>query len=228
MFLFNKELDWALILLGELQKRGFRNRFLHLFCVHMRDWRLLAGYRGFTSIDSVRSWSSAHLHSFQLSSHFCLYLRRNEKSCFSGFVEIHDSCSESNASCFVILVHEEADVGGMAVEAEPSHQYSVMFCSCVTDISREAIWQSGVWHGSVNKAKGWNWMLPCGRSGTPDVHWHLLNVDGDPTVAVSTVRSGVHFSSGDRSVQALAYRLLFTACKNALLMVVTMLQNSVL
>jgi len=27
----------------------------------------------------------------------------------------------------------EADVGGMAVEAESSHQYSVTFCCCVTD-----------------------------------------------------------------------------------------------
>jgi len=30
----------------------------------------------------------------------------------------------------------EADVGGMAVEVEPSHQYSIACCCCVTDGSR--------------------------------------------------------------------------------------------
>ena len=33
----------------------------------------------------------------------------------------------------------EADVGGIAVEAEPSHQYSVTFCCCVTDGSRGTV-----------------------------------------------------------------------------------------
>ena len=33
----------------------------------------------------------------------------------------------------------EADGGGAVVEAEPSHQYSVTFCCCVTDGSRRAV-----------------------------------------------------------------------------------------
>jgi len=33
----------------------------------------------------------------------------------------------------------EADVGGMAVEVEPSHHYSVKFCCRVTDDSRGAV-----------------------------------------------------------------------------------------
>lgn len=33
----------------------------------------------------------------------------------------------------------EADVGGMAVEAESSHQYSVTRCCCMTDGSRGAV-----------------------------------------------------------------------------------------
>ena len=33
----------------------------------------------------------------------------------------------------------EADVGGMAVEVEPSHQYSATFCCHVTDGSRGAV-----------------------------------------------------------------------------------------
>ena len=36
-------------------------------------------------------------------------------------------------------VASEADVGGMAVEVEPSHQYSVPCCCCVTDGSRGAV-----------------------------------------------------------------------------------------
>ena len=47
----------------------------------------------------------------------------------------------------------EADVGGVAVEVETSHQYSITFCCCATDGSRGAVWQNGVWHGSVYEAK---------------------------------------------------------------------------
>ena len=36
----------------------------------------------------------------------------------------------------------EVDAGGMAIEGEPSHQYSVT-CCCVTDGSR-GHWQNGV------------------------------------------------------------------------------------
>jgi len=45
----------------------------------------------------------------------------------------------------------EADVGGMAAEVEPSHQYSATFCCCVTDGSRGAVWHNGTWHGSAYK-----------------------------------------------------------------------------
>jgi len=33
----------------------------------------------------------------------------------------------------------EADAGGMAVEVEPSRQYSIMFFCCATDSSRGAV-----------------------------------------------------------------------------------------
>ena len=33
----------------------------------------------------------------------------------------------------------EANVGGMAVGAEPLHQYFIAFCCCVTDDSRGAV-----------------------------------------------------------------------------------------
>jgi len=42
----------------------------------------------------------------------------------------------------------EAIVGVRAVEVT-SHQYSVSFCSCVMDGSREAVWQNGISHAST-------------------------------------------------------------------------------
>ena len=64
----------------------------------------------------------------------------------------------------------EADIGGMAVEAEPSQQYFILCCCCVTAGSRRAVWQNCVWHGSVDEAKVWNSILPWGKNGT---HQHL-------------------------------------------------------
>jgi len=65
-----------------------------------------------------------------------------------------------------------------------------------------------------------------------------LNVDGDETVAVSTVRQWVmHFSSGESDsgspallqiFMSAACRLLFIVGKNAKLMVVTLLQSTAL
>lgn len=47
----------------------------------------------------------------------------------------------------------EVNVGEMAVEVEPSHQYSVPLCYSVTDDSRRAVWQNGICHGSEYEAK---------------------------------------------------------------------------
>jgi len=38
----------------------------------------------------------------------------------------------------------EADAGGMALEFDTSHQYSVTFCSCVSDGSRGPVKQNGI------------------------------------------------------------------------------------
>ena len=69
-----------------------------------------------------------------------------------------------------------------------------------------------------------------------DIHWPLLNVYGDQTVAVSTVRRWVmHFSNGDsdsglpllvRIFTSAACRPLFISGKNKKLMVATMLTNN--
>ena len=57
----------------------------------------------------------------------------------------------------------EADVDGMAVEVEPSRQYSVKFCCRATDDSRGAVRQNGVWHWSTFEAEVCNWIPPCGE-----------------------------------------------------------------
>ena len=64
-------------------------------------------------------------------------------------------------------------VGGMAVEAQPSHQYSTTFCCCVTDGSRGAVWQNSIWHWSGYEAKMCHWIPLCGKKGT---HWHSLTL----------------------------------------------------
>ena len=88
----------------------------------------------------------------------------------------------------------EADVGAMAVEVEPSHQYSVTFCCCVTDGSRGAVWQNDVWHGCADEARCATEFLHAEKMAPINIHQHLLNIYG---VNVSTVRQWVmHFSSG--------------------------------
>ena len=56
-----------------------------------------------------------------------------------------------------------------AGEVEHFHQYSITFCCCVTDISREVVWQNAVWHGSVYEAKMCQRIPLCWKDGT---QWH--------------------------------------------------------
>jgi len=55
-----------------------------------------------------------------------------------------------------LLATSEADVGGTAVEVEPSHLYFIAFCCRVTDGSEGAAWHSGVWYRGAYKAEVWN------------------------------------------------------------------------
>ena len=127
-------------------------------------------------------------------------------------------------------------VGGMAIEAELSHHYSITFFCCVTHGSRRTNWQIGVWHGNVDEAKVWNWIPPWGEMASIDIHRHFLNIYGDQTVYASTVGWWmVHFTSGDGGSPPLLQiftssvcRLLFITGKNAYLMVVTVLRDSIL
>jgi len=92
-------------------------------------------------------------------------------------------------------------------QIEPSHQYYITFCWYVTDVGRGEVWQNGNWHESADEAKVCHWITPCKKNHkktknkTNGPHWHsltLVNIDGDQTVDVGTVRWWVvHFSSGD-------------------------------
>ena len=41
----------------------------------------------------------------------------------------------------------------MAVNTEPSYQYSITFCHYETDGSRGVVWQNDIWHGSAYEVK---------------------------------------------------------------------------
>ena len=75
-------------------------------------------------------------------------------------------------------VMSEVDDGGMAVEVERSHQYSVTFCCHMADGSRGAVWQIGAWHRSGYEAKGCCWIPPCEKKWHPvifsDACWMFL------------------------------------------------------
>ena len=66
----------------------------------------------------------------------------------------------------------EVDVGGTAVEFEPSHQRSIALCCCVTDGSWGAVWQNDAWYGIAYEEKMWNRIPPCGKKTC--THWHSL------------------------------------------------------
>ena len=49
-------------------------------------------------------------------------------------------------------IMSEVDVSGMAVEVEPSHQYSFTF-SDLWQMAAGGVWQNDIWHGSTYEAK---------------------------------------------------------------------------
>ena len=85
-------------------------------------------------------------------------------------VTMYKGCSESNASFFIILpTMSEVDAYNTAVEAEPSHLFSIACCCRVTDGSTGAVWHNSFWHWSASEAKACHWIPPWGKNGT---HWH--------------------------------------------------------
>ena len=128
----------------------------------------------------------------------------------------------------------KVDVGGTAVGTEPSNQRSVKICCLATDGSR---WRR-TWKYAWSKAVSLNSSTWKKMTHT-DIH-RLLNIYGDQTVDVSTVRQWVvHFSSGNSDSGSLPLVKTFMntawwlfqhliAVANAYLMVVTVLKNSIL
>jgi len=92
----------------------------------------------------------------------------------------------------------EVDVANMAVKVEPSHQYSIMCCHSATCGSRQAVYAMQLtWKGIQSKDVELNSCVQKKMAPT-GIHLHLLNVYGQQTVDVSTVRQWVvNFSSGD-------------------------------
>jgi len=92
---------------------------------------------------------------------------------------------------FCWLLVSEGDVGGMAVEAEPSlHQHSMTFCCSLIDGSGRA--------DTVASDVELHMKQRCEieffrveKMAHIDIHWCLLNTYGDQTVDVSIVRKWV-------------------------------------
>ena len=63
----------------------------------------------------------------------------------------------------------EVNVGGMAIEAESSHQYYITYCCHVTDGSRGAVGQNDTWYGSAYEAKLCHWVPPYKKMAFTDI-----------------------------------------------------------
>ena len=93
--------------------------------------------------------------------------------------ELHSNSSWSTSSAAKIMpsillscpTTSEVDVGDMAVEFEPSHQYPITFCCHVTDSSGRAVQYNGLWYGSKYGVKVYLWIPPCENNGN---YWYVL------------------------------------------------------
>ena len=127
-----------------------------------------------------------------------------------------------------------ADVGGMAVEVEPSCQYSITLCCCVTDGSRGAVWRNGVWQKVNMMQRSVTEFLHVNKKGTC---WHSSTL----TECLWRTNSGCEHSevvgsafqqwqqwvtSAGADFYERSIQLLLIAGKNALLTMVMMLKNS--
>ena len=101
------------------------------------------------------------------------------------------------------LVRSKADVGGMAVEVEPFHQYPITY---------DAVWQMATEGQSDRmasdmevcmKKEGSHWIHLSRKKMVPhDIHECSLNIYEDQTVDVSTVQWWVvRLTSGDSNVK---------------------------
>ena len=102
----------------------------------------------------------------------------------------------------------EADVGGMAVEVEPSHQYPIKFYCHVTDGSRGAAWQNGIWYESAYEAEVCHWIPACGKK-----NWHPLTfTDVFWTLMENKQEMWAHWGSGSAFQQWQQQQWVISAC----------------
>ena len=131
-------------------------------------------------------------------------------------------------SCLPTIL--EVDGSGVAVSAEPSHQYFVTFCCHVTDGIRGTVWLNAIWQGGICETKACNWLHPCRKTCTTGLHQHLQNIYGEHCGQCSvwtplwTPHMVECFSSGDSGngspplaqiFTSTVCRLLFISCENA-------------
>ena len=84
---------------------------------------------------------------------------------------MYEGWSKRNASYFLIFAHDIR--GGYGWYDSRGWTFPPIFhfcCCCVTDGSRGAVWQNGVWHESADETKVYHWISPCGKNGTL---WYL-------------------------------------------------------
>ena len=132
---------------------------------------------------------------------------------------MYKGCSESAASYFITLAHDirggcwrYCSRGWTPTTSTPFHVVAVWQMAA----EGHNDWHNGIWRGRVDRCNVWHLIPLCRKSG---IHWyyqHLLNIHGDQTVGVSTVRWWVvHFSSGDSNSGAplLVQMITNTACR---------------
>ena len=85
---------------------------------------------------------------------------------------VWECCFESNASCFIILVHDVRFgcqwYGSRGWTFPPVFHCILLLCDSSLRGSRGAFW-----HGSMCETKVWNWITPGAKNGT---HWHSLTL----------------------------------------------------
>jgi len=102
----------------------------------------------------------------------------------------------------------------MAVQAEPSYQYSFTCWCCVTDGSRGAVWQHDIWHEVHTKQMHGIKFLHAENVAPTNFHWLLLSIYGDQTMDVSRVRQWLaHLGSSDSRSHLLVQISATAACK---------------
>ena len=171
---------------------------------------------------------------------------------------IYEGCHKSSTYYFVMLAHKIRGrcwwYGSRGWIFLLILLYMLLLCE---KSSRGTIWQNGIWHGSMCMKEVCMMkvcmmevcMNVCGteflhalKMAASDIHWHLMDISGDQTVDLSTVRQWVVcFSSGNSNmkdkprsrVPCITVITQNKGCLNELicmnqLMVVTVLKNSFL